>query len=307
MVPAFHKLLVGVAFDGASKHLSLASQRAVRVAMALAGPTGASLTLFHSTADDGGDSERPVVQLALSEHSRAILEGIRQSCEDEGVETHLTVAADRPWLEIIRCVLAGENDFVIIAHRNDVSDEHVTRLGINSAKLLRKCPCPVLVVRPERDPGLRRVLAATDLTEVGSTAVVVGLELARVFGAEVHVVHAWQMPLELQLECTRGSVEEAERCVQEHEDGLRERIRHSISGSGGDPSRAHLHLGSCSPSRGILDAVRKLDPDLLVLGTLSRNGIPGLFMGSTAERLLDRVPCAMLGVKPAGFVSPVGR
>ncbi len=45
--------------------------------------------------------------------------------------------------------------------------------------------------------------------------------------------------------------------------------------------------------------------DLLVLGTIGRSGIAGLLMGNTAERILNKVECSVLAVKPEGFVSSI--
>ena len=45
--------------------------------------------------------------------------------------------------------------------------------------------------------------------------------------------------------------------------------------------------------------------DLLVLGTVARTGIPGLFMGNTAENILNRLRCSVLAIKPPGFETPV--
>jgi len=42
------------------------------------------------------------------------------------------------------------------------------------------------------------------------------------------------------------------------------------------------------------------------MGTVGRVGIPGFFIGNTAEEILKRVECSVLAIKPAGFVSPVG-
>ena len=49
----------------------------------------------------------------------------------------------------------------------------------------------------------------------------------------------------------------------------------------------------------------KLQADLIVMGTVARTGIPGLFIGNTAETILGRVECSVLAVKPPGFVTPV--
>jgi len=45
--------------------------------------------------------------------------------------------------------------------------------------------------------------------------------------------------------------------------------------------------------------------DLIVMGTLSRTGIPGYFIGNTSESILSQVNCSVLTMKPPGFVSPV--
>jgi nucleotide-binding universal stress UspA family protein len=41
------------------------------------------------------------------------------------------------------------------------------------------------------------------------------------------------------------------------------------------------------------------------MGTVCRAGVPGLFIGNTAEKVLRHVSCSVLTVKPEGFVSPV--
>jgi universal stress protein E len=45
--------------------------------------------------------------------------------------------------------------------------------------------------------------------------------------------------------------------------------------------------------------------DVLVMGTVARGGISGMLIGNTAERVLRKLPCSVLTVKPDGFVSPV--
>jgi len=50
---------------------------------------------------------------------------------------------------------------------------------------------------------------------------------------------------------------------------------------------------------------RQLDADLVVMGTVGRSGIAGLFIGNTAEMVLEQVQCSVLAIKPPGFVSPV--
>jgi nucleotide-binding universal stress UspA family protein len=64
-------------------------------------------------------------------------------------------------------------------------------------------------------------------------------------------------------------------------------------------------VGCDSPSHGIRRAVDALRPDLLVMGSLSRGGVAGLLMGNTAEKVLGRVDCSLLTIKPDDFVCPI--
>ena len=67
--------------------------------------------------------------------------------------------------------------------------------------------------------------------------------------------------------------------------------------------RSHLVKGL--PSREIPLMAKKYDVDLIVMGTVGRIGLPGLFMGNTAESILEQVTCSVLTIKPDGFKTPV--
>ena len=45
--------------------------------------------------------------------------------------------------------------------------------------------------------------------------------------------------------------------------------------------------------------------DFVVMGAVARRGIKRLFIGSTAERVLDRLPCDLVIIKPLDFEPPV--
>jgi universal stress protein E len=47
--------------------------------------------------------------------------------------------------------------------------------------------------------------------------------------------------------------------------------------------------------------VERLRADLLVMGAVSRSRLQELFVGSTAERVLDHLGCDVLVVKPGDF------
>jgi universal stress protein E len=63
------------------------------------------------------------------------------------------------------------------------------------------------------------------------------------------------------------------------------------------PGRVHLEQGSAADVLQIV--ARSLPADVLVMGAVSRTRLQDLFVGSTAERVLDRLLCDVLVVKPA--------
>ena len=67
--------------------------------------------------------------------------------------------------------------------------------------------------------------------------------------------------------------------------------------------RSHLKQGLAG--KVIPATVAELKADLVVMGTLARTGVPGLFIGNTAESILEQLHCSVLAIKPPGFVSPV--
>ena len=59
------------------------------------------------------------------------------------------------------------------------------------------------------------------------------------------------------------------------------------------------------PVSGISAIARKVSADLVVMGAVSRSGLKRLFIGNTAERVLNMLPCDVLVVKPAHFEKQV--
>lgn len=303
----FRKIVVGLELDDDGDAVTAGSHKAAQQAIWVAKANGGVIRYVHSTHDavyrEEVTAEQPLVHTGLSQAGIRALEGIVEETKNSGVEARLDICEDRAWLEITRRALADRANLVIVGKRN-ANREGGRRLGSVAIKLLRKCPCPVWVVRPAHDLVHRLVLAATDLSPVGDLAVSYGAFLAQRHSCNLHVVHAWQMPMSLQMRASRLSEEELERAVDEIKQEINAHIRSNLTEySCTDGLTTHLSKGA--PSQVIREAVAHLDPDLLVMGSISRAGIAGLLIGSTAERLLDRVDCSILAVKPADFVSPV--
>jgi nucleotide-binding universal stress UspA family protein len=127
---------------------------------------------------------------------------------------------------------------------------------------------------------VREILFPTDFSEVARQAAMTAGDVARYFGARVHVLH--------------------------------------VSGPGAEPAAwldaavAGLGIGvqaikrtaSGTAARCIVQYAAEASVDLIVMGTHGRTGVSQALLGSVAEAVVRLAPCAVLTV-PARFSLPV--
>jgi nucleotide-binding universal stress UspA family protein len=187
--------------------------------------------------------------------------------------------------------------------------------------LMRKCPCPVWIIKPTERHKYHRILAAVDqdseepVKDVLNRLILeTSTSLALAEGGEAHVVHAWNLFGEDLLRSRSWGFSEArfDEMVEE-ESRARKRWLESLVdkyGPTADSGAAqsldlHLHVIKGNAQHVVAELARDLEVDLVVMGTVARTGISGLFMGNTAEDILTQLDCSVLTVKPPGFISPV--
>jgi nucleotide-binding universal stress UspA family protein len=152
------------------------------------------------------------------------------------------------------------------------------------------------------------ILVASDFSEVSDDALRLALEIGGMSGANVHLLHAVDYPLD-RLWST-GLMDTTtqmyhERVIADARQQLNEQLNR-VAGSS-PPIKVELHIAErlSIADLAILDFIERHHIDLLVMGTMARGGIPGVFIGNTAERLVTHINCSLLAVKPANFVSPI--
>jgi universal stress protein A len=144
---------------------------------------------------------------------------------------------------------------------------------------------------------MNAVLVATDFGETSNAALVYGRNLARTFGARLHVLHvadavsatAGEEFLPGNIEALQ--VEAVERATQRLEEMLR----------GPDFAMLQPTAGvrvSGNTTGAIIDYAKEAHVDIIVVGTHGRGPISHLFMGSVAEQVVRHAPCPVLVVRP---------
>jgi len=299
----FEKIVVGTEFDLQCKELTHGALLATDQALWLAERVGAHVTLVHSGArDEFWDNSRKAYVLKESlapAESATALNRVASRFHEHGIPTELVASSEAAWIAITQAVLSENSDLVIVGKRTERGDKG-RKIGAVTQKLLRKCPAVVWAVDPDTEPTPKTILAATDLTLVGERVIEIAATLAAEKGSQLHIVHAYEMPLEMQMEGGYAQAEFEKKARAEAEEEIHRQLEDC-----GMSDVAVLHLGLSSPARAIMECVDRLEPDLVAMGTIARGGIPGLLIGNTAERLLARLDCSLLTVKPADFVCPL--
>ena len=229
------------------------------------------------------------------------------------------------FIEIIREVLRKRHDLVIKTVGE--GGAHSFLFGGTDQHLLRKCPCPLWIMVGETSANYRHILAAVDFDPweegdeensveraLNRQIIDLAASLAASDFAQLHVVHAWQSITDNMIrvfgsdmpeEQNTANREKERRDHQSRLDRVDRRIREQF---GSDVYRylsPRFHLREGIPRDVVPAVATELEVDLVVMGTVSRTGIPGLLIGNTAEVILNNLECSVLAVKPAGFVTPV--
>lgn len=313
----FCNILVGVdlsQYDPVTFQPSLVARAVVKQALWLAGKTSARVTFF-SVLDLGLETVPQMEQadfhyLTTSAEQAAakILRALVEQARAQGVEALDRMALGKGWLELVRQVLRDQHDLMMIGTRDRKGLERML-FGSTAIKVVRRCPCPVWVVKPDGEPNPLKILVASALDPVSESGLHLAAELAGVTPVEIHLLHAVDFPLDRRWSTGFPDAKgEAYRCrIRAHAiKELESQIDRAGARSVQPPVQVHLlDETGILPDEGILKFLKENPIDLLVMGTLARGGIVGVMIGNTAERLLPELKCSLLAVKPKGFVSPV--
>jgi nucleotide-binding universal stress UspA family protein len=140
--------------------------------------------------------------------------------------------------------------------------------------------------------NLRRILVPVDFSECSKKALLCALPLARQFDASIVLLHVVQpyIPVPEMSTMDVGLLE-----VELRGSATKQLAALQQSVSAEVPVETELRVGN--PHVEIIDAVRRLSIDLIVLATHGRTGLAHVFMGSVAERVVRHATCPVLVVR----------
>jgi len=241
------------------------------------------------------------------------LEELAEPMRKDGIKVTTAAIWDHPLHDgIVRHAVTSGADLVVkdTHHHSAVARALLTNTDWN---LIRSCPMPLWLVKPNVFGDAPAFIAAIDpMNEHDKPAALDDeiLQLCKMLadrvGGDVHAFHSYDPRIAVATATANAYIpvslplDEIEQ--QMHEDHQK-RFGEITSFHGLDDDKAHLVSGLTHEELPLL--AEKLDAAVVVMGAVSRNRWKRLFIGATAERTMEHLPCDLIIVKPDWFRTPV--
>ncbi|MGF1787198.1 universal stress protein UspE [Photobacterium swingsii] len=289
-----------------------ALSRAVHLAQ---GSPETKITLFLAIYDFSyemtsmlSSDERQAMRKGVVQQREEWLKDIIRPFIDDGLSIELLVVwHNRPYEAVIAEVFSNHHDIVIKAtHEHDKLGSVI--FTPTDWHLLRKCPCPVLMVKEHKWPDKGKIIASVNLAADSETHEALNdciineaKRFADTLNAEVNIVNAYpSTPVNITIELPEFDPASYTDAVRGHHLTSMKALRQKH----GIPEEQTCVVEGL-PEDVIPRVAEELDAEMVILGTTGRTGLSAIFIGNTAEHTIDSLNCDLLALKPEGYISPL--
>ena len=222
--------------------------------------------------------------------------------ENAGIEVNTALLRERPVADAVMAHALESDPCIVMKGTKFHSRAERGVLVDTDWELMRQRPYPLWLVKSERFSDTPTVVAAVDpvsargnATNLDRRIVDAARAIALPLGGEVHLLHTYQSfesigrAANRTFKPVRIPIEEIDRQTRDkHTAALR------AFAADQDIEAADVHLFPGRASDVLPAFVRDCNADLVVMGALARWSESRNIIGSTAERVLDHLPCDVL-------------
>lgn len=252
---------------------------------------GARLTLLHVQEIErigvGWYHKKQIGEILLED-------AVQQLRKRDVVVSDMSVTLGTPVDGILKRATEIDADLIVIGASGQSSTGEF-QPGPVAQSLIEHAQTPVLVIRQDRpQPTFQSLLCPIDHSTVSKRGLLNAIRLAKAFGARLHVLSVipevnWFTAAEKSGQLTDVQAAYASQWTEAFHKFLEPIDFEGVN------STVELRTGR--PADEILAAVSQFDVDLIVMGATGISGLARMLIGSTARRVLNRLPCSMLTVK----------
>ena len=147
--------------------------------------------------------------------------------------------------------------------------------------------------------SIKKILVPTDFSEHSKLALPYAIDFARTFGAELHILHAFdENALDPFYFSTGGSAAEYYQKLQNSFKAMVDDMFTDVDTEGINIIRV---LSNGTPFVEIVRYGKKEDMDMIIISTHGRSGLSHMLLGSTTEKVIRKAHCPVLTVRKPGF------
>lgn len=254
----------------------------------------------HSYAYEGMDGHFLEKQRQLFvEHYRKMLHDLVDEFSAMGVSATSAFTEEHNLAEAILAEVKEFDPDLILKSTHHHSVLRKSLITNTDWRLIRKCPKPLLLVKPRNWLENGSIVASVDplhakaaQTKLDHQLIETAENVAREFAQTPKVFHCYFPFVGTMFPTATETSEQMQELKERHEVKLNELLaNHSIA-----PENVELVRGDLVPS--LIHFLEKSNANILVIGALSRNILERAIVGNTAEKILDDCPCDVLIIKP---------
>ncbi len=243
---------------------------------------------------------------AIRQAQQELVAELADKARAEGIVVMTEIVEERPIAEIVLERAEVSRPKVIMKGTQFRSTAQRSMLVDTDWFLARKCSSPLWFVKGSQFGEAPTIVAAVDPTHSHDKPAILDdtiIELAKFIsgqlGGELHLFHSYQRLAEISTRAIRMfkpvklEVEKIDKKIKkEHRDALDALAKRN------DIAQEFVHQLPGRTNELLPSFVRSKNAQLVVMGALSRWGLKRMAIGSTAERVMDHLPCDILIVKP---------
>ena len=241
------------------------------------------------------------------------LDELAHPLRERGIRVTTAATWDHPlYAGIVRHAMEQKANLVF---KDTHHHSAVTRAFLSNTdwNLIRTCPVPLWLVKPRDFSAVPKFIAAIDPMNqndkpaaLDDEIIQLGKTLAANTDGELHAFHSYDPRIAVATATANAYIPVSlpfDEIEQQMHDDHQKRFGEITSFHGIPDENAHLVAGLTHEE---LPAVAdSLAADVVIMGAVARNRWKLLFIGATAERTLEHLPCDLLIVKPDWFRTPV--
>lgn len=270
------------------------------IEMLLCDPTANPLRIGIILSERTSELERAIEQV-----QEGFVNELAEKAREMGVVVTTEVVEERPVAEAVMARARITQPKFVVKGTQYHSDAQRGIMVDTDWQLARTCPYPIWLVKADQFQEAPAIVAAVDPTHshdkpaaLDDTIVQTAKSIADLTDGKVHLFHTYERLVGVGAEATKVfkpvklEIDKIDKKIQEEH-----RIALDSLAKKNEIDDEYVHQLPGRTRELLPSFVRSKNVQLVVMGALARWGLKRMIIGSTAERVMDHLPCDILIVR----------